>query len=407
MPKRILILSDAILAPSFAPRLTSMIHYLQQDGWTCTLASDNLAGQEYWTTMCRQVNMTYLPEDLSFFAHLRKRIADKLFFARERQFTKLLLSQFSAADFDLIFCSTFYYFPLKTAYSLSKAWHIPFVADVRDIAEQFGKTPYFTTQLPKLFGLERLMAKAYERRCIRHRNKYLSHAAHVTTVSNWHCQCLQAQVSAPVSLIYNGYDEREMMPKDTPSSSFSIAFTGRLINLKLRQPQLLFQAVGELAANHSPLTDHLSLDFYCEPHFAKSLTRQAKQYHAEPFLHIHDFISRKKTYQVLTQASILLALGAPSSEQQHGILGTKVFEAIGVEKPFMLIPSDNDELSELIAQTGIGIAAQSVEQIKAFLTDQYAIWQANGFTRQTVANKQIFTRQYQARQFESIFAHVR
>ena len=87
--------------------------------------------------------------------------------------------------------------------------------------------------------------------------------------------------------------------------------------------------------------------------------------------------------------------------------GQDLNEAIGVEKPFMLIPSDNDELSELIAQTGIGIAAQSVEQIKAFLTDQYAIWQANGFTRQTVANKQIFTRQYQARQFESIFAHVR
>ena len=356
--------------------------------------------------MCKQVNMTYLPEDISFISHLCKKVADKLFYARERQFTKLLLTQFSAADFDLIFCSTFYYFPLKTAYLLSKAWNIPFVADVRDIAEQFGKTPYFTTPLPKMFGLERLIAKAYEKRCIRHRNKYLSHAAHVTTVSNWHCQCLQAQVSAPVSLIYNGYDEREMAPKDTQSSHFSIAFTGRLINLKLRQPQLLFQAVGELARDMSPVTRNLSIDFYCEPHFAKSLTRQAKQYGAETFLHIHDFVSRQKTYQVLTQASILLALGAPASEQQHGILGTKVFEAIGVEKPFMLIPSDNDELAKLIAQTGIGIAAQNVEEIKSFLTEQYAIWQANGFTRQTVTDKHIFTRQYQARQFESIFDDV-
>lgn len=406
MPKRVLILSDAILAPSFSPRLTSMIRHLQQDGWTCTLAADNLAGQEYWTTMCEQVNMTYLPEDLSFLRRLTKQVADKLYHARERQFAKLLLSQFSAEDFDLIFCSTFYYFPLKTAYLLSKAWHIPFVADVRDIAEQWGKTPYFTTPIPKLFGLERLIAKAYERRCIRHRNKYLSHAAHVTTVSKWHCQCLQSQISAPVSLIYNGYDEREMAPKDTPSSQFSIAFTGRLINLKLRQPQLLFQAVGELARDLSPVTCNLSLDFYCEPHFAKALTRQAKQYGAESFLHLHDFISRKKTYQVLTQASVLLALGAPASEEQHGILGTKIFEAIGVEKPFMLIPFDNDELSQLIAQTGIGLAAQNAEEIKAFLTEQYAIWQANGFTRQPVANKEVFTRQYQARQFESIFAHV-
>ena len=104
----------------------------------------------------------------------------------------------------------------------------------------------------------------------------------------------------------------------------------------------------------------------------------------------------------MTESSVLVALGAAASNGQHGILGTKIFEAIGMEKPFVLIPSDEDSMAALIQQTGIGLAAKTTAQLKSFLLDKYAEWQANGFTRQTVNNKEIFTRRYQARQFEQI-----
>ena len=375
MAKRLLILSEPLTPPSYSPRLTSLIHYLEHSGWKCTLECEPVAANH---------------------------LADVLFRTREKQFSKRLTRTYKAQDFDAIFCSTFYYFPLLTAYRISKAWHLPLIVDVRDIAEQWGKASYFTSPLPKLFGLERLLSRIYVRRNISMRNRVLRHASAVTTVSPWHQQYLQSLTKAPVSLIYNGYDENEIQPKDVKTNTFRIAYIGRLISLQLRQPQMLFQAVSELTCNPSPVTTNLSLDFYSEPHLAQDLKQLAAQYHIEDKLHLHDYIARDEIGEVMSQASILLALGAPASMQQHGILGTKVFEAIGIEKPFMLIPSDEENLAQLITDTGIGVAASTTEEIKAFILEQYAQWQKNGFTRRTVADKTRFSRQHAAQEFQEL-----
>ena len=86
---------------------------------------------------------------------------------------------------------------------------------------------------------------------------------------------------------------------------------------------------------------------------------------------------------------------------------TKFFEALGVEKPVLCVPSDEESLAEVIRQTNAGIAATDAEQVRTFIKEQYAAWQAKGYTRQAVnqEQKKRFTRQYQARQFEQIFIH--
>ena len=372
MAKRLLILSEPLTPPSYSPRLTSLIHYLEQNGWKCTFESEPIA---------------------------TNKLADILFRTREKQFTKRLLRTYKAQDFDAVFCSTFYYFPLLTAHKVSQCWHLPLIVDVRDIAEQWGKTSYFTSPLPKLLGLEKILSRIYVRRNIAMRNRVLQHATAVTTVSPWHQTYLQTLTKAPVTLIYNGYDTNELQPQSIKSDTFRIAYIGRLISLQLRQPDLLFKAVSELDIL-------VQLDFYSEPHFAKDLQQLATTYHIADKLHIHDYIARNQIQSVLSQSSILLALGAPANMQQHGILGTKVFEAIGMEKPFMLIPSDEENLAQLINETGIGIAASTTEEIKRFILEQYTQWQKNGFTRQTIKNKQRFTRQSQAQQFETLFEHI-
>ena len=374
MAKRLLIVSEPLTPPSYSPRLTSLIHYLEQRGWKCTFESEPVA---------------------------TNKIADALFRQREKQFTKRLLSIYSAQDFDAVFCSTYYYFPLLTAHKISQQWHLPLIVDVRDIAEQWGKASYFTSPIPRLGGLEKILSRIYVNRNIRMRNRVLRHATAVTTVSPWHQTYLQSLAKAPVSLIYNGYDEAELSCNPSPATRnpFSIVFLGRLISLELRQPQLLFQAVSEL---NIPV----QLDFYSEPNLANDLRQLAAQYHIEKQLHLHDYIARDKIGEVMSQASILLALGAPSDMQQHGILGTKVFEAIGIEKPFMLIPSDEENLAQLIHETGIGIAASNTEEIKAFITQQYNQWQQNGFTRCTIADKSRFSRNYEAQQFEILLEQV-
>ncbi len=387
---RLLILSDYITAPSYSPRLTSLLRYLHAQGWSCTLAADNLPGKEYTTDICPQVNMTYTGGKLS----------DKLFGARERAFTRMLLRKFKAGDFDCIFCSVYYYFPLQTAAALSRKWRIPFVVDMRDIVEQWGNTPYFHTPLPKILGLERILSHLYERHNIRARNRVLCQASAITTVSNWHQSLLQSVTTAPVSCIYNGYEEDEVRSAGFKATKqFNMTYMGRLINLQARQPELLFAGIKELAGGND-----LAIHFYCEKEYQESLRQMAAKYGAEKNLYMHPFVSRNQIKDILSETSIIVALGAPASSGQHGILGTKVFEAIGAEKPFMLIPSDEDALSELIRETNIGIAARTAEDVREFVKKTYTQWQTLGYTHRAVRDKERFSRIHQNRQFEEILA---
>ena len=379
---RLLILCDPILPPSNSPRVTCLVHYLREDGWDVTLESGTLPAEQ----------------------GLLAKVADKLFLQQERAFTRELKQRYHAGDFDAILCSTYYYFPLLTALRLSKAWRIPFYADLRDIAEQWGKANYFTTPLPRLGGLERILGKLYEQRFIRMRNRILRQAAGVTTISPWHREWLQNATGVRVECIYNGFDEREFASEDKKTEVFRVAFLGRIINLQLRQPDMLLEAVGELLEEKKITSETFSLDFYCEPELVGELEALAKKYKAEPCLHNYDFMPRNELQNKMTECSVLVALGAASGNGQHGILGTKIFEAMGVEKPFVLVPSDKDSMAELIQETGIGIAAEDKEQLITFLMKLYAIWEKKGFRRQAVRNKQIYTRRYQARQFEQIMS---
>ena len=84
------------------------------------------------------------------------------------------------------------------------------------------------------------------------------------------------------------------------------------------------------------------------------------------------------------------------------------FEALGVEKPVLCVRSDEECLAQVIRETNAGIAATTAEEVKAFILDKYSEWQQNGFTRQAVnqAQKQLFTRQYQAGQFEALLTSL-
>jgi len=380
MPLKILILSDPIAPPSYAPRVMSMFRYLQVAGHDVVLE----AGE--------------LPKKHSLWQF----VGDKLWSRTDRDFGKKILGKYPNGRFDIILCTTYYYFPLLTAERLSKAWGIPYVVDLRDIVEQWGTASYFTTKLPNLLGLEKILAKWYEQKNLRMRNRIMNGAKAVTTVSPWHRDHLQSLTTTPVHLVYNGYDEEEMHFEPQPSEVFSIAFIGRIIRLHLRQPHLLLEAVGEMLKDGEIDTKTWSIDFYAEPDKEQEVRALACQYGAENLVHWHGFVGRDQLNRLMADTSVLLALGCPPRDGQHGILGTKVYEAIGVEKPLLLVPSDEDSLATLIRETGIGCAARDKEEIKAFLKERYAEWRKQGYTRTTISGKDVFSRQQEAKQIEKI-----
>lgn len=377
MSARILIISDPIAPPGYAPRVTGMLRYLKEAGHDVVLESGELT---------RRSRLQW--------------IGDKLWGLDDREFAGRLMRRYPRGRFDVILCTTYYYFPLQTASRLSKAWGIPYVVDFRDIVEQWGTKPYYTTQLPHFLGLEKVFFRWYEKKNLRLRNRVMDGAKAVTTVSPWHQQHLQSLTDTPVHLIYNGFDEEELRFEKRETGVFSIAFLGRFMSLSLRQPQMLLEALGEMRGEMAE--GQWRLDFYAEADKEAEVREMARKYGVSCDIVWHGFASRSELSGIMAECSVLLALGCPPEDGQHGILGTKVFEAIGVEKPLLLVPSDEDSLAGLIRETGIGVAARGKDEVKTFLRQKHQEWLQNGYTRQTIAERERFSRKNEARQMEEI-----
>ena len=85
---------------------------------------------------------------------------------------------------------------------------------------------------------------------------------------------------------------------------------------------------------------------------------------------------------------------------------TKFFEALGMEKPILWIRSDEGYLAKTIQETKSGLAATRVEEVKDFILKAYAQWEQKGYTHVEVQQKEQFSRQNQALQFEEIFNNI-
>lgn len=393
MPKRILILCEAIAPPAFSPRVLTLAQYLQDQGWQCTILTEECEQQAFDTDICPIHQMPA-------YHHL---LADKLCYGKDKALYRYAVQQLDMQSYDLIFCSSYYYFPLLAAQQLAKRYHLPLVVDLRDIAEQWGKESYFTRRLTPWKGLDYCIGKLYEYKQLRMRNRVLRYANAVTSVSPWHQQLL-AHYNTNTHLIFNGYDEQLFVPKDVKSEVFQIAYLGKLYSTKLRDPRLLFAALQELLAEGKIAAKELRVLFHVDEKGKEQLSELAEEYQISPVVDIHGYIPRTEIVEVMHQSSILLVLTTQSiAEGTHGIMGTKFFENMGVEKPVLCVRSDEECLAQVISQTQAGLAATQVEEVKTFVMEKYQEWKQNGFTRQTARNKELFTRQRQAEQFKELF----
>lgn len=393
MPKRILILCEAIAPPAFSPRVLTLAQYLQDQGWQCTILTEECEQQAFDTDICPIHQMPA-------YHHL---LADKLCYGKDKALYRYAVQQLDMQSYDLIFCSSYYYFPLLAAQQLAKRYHLPLIVDLRDIAEQWGKESYFTRRLTPWKGLDYCIGKLYEYKQLRMRNRVLRYANAVTSVSPWHQQLL-AHYNTNTHLIFNGYDEQLFVPKDVKSEVFQIAYLGKLYSTKLRDPRLLFAALQELLAEGKIAAKELRVLFHVDEKGKEQLSELAEEYQISPVVDIHGYIPRTEIVEVMHQSSILLVLTTQSiAEGTHGIMGTKFFENMGVEKPVLCVRSDEECLAQVISQTQAGLAATQVEEVKTFVMEKYQEWKQNGFTRQTARNKELFTRQRQAEQFKELF----
>ena len=387
--KRILIITDAVTKPLYTPRVRNLYHHFSQKGIEV----------EWLTEQHEEIpsNFNLKLHQIPFYKHKGllgkiewtiKNILNLLFDYKNNYFTEKILTLTQNKQYDLVFCSTFHTFGLKSALKVSQKQNIPLHIDLRDIVEQCDTNEYNNSKIA--LGL---ISKLYRNINISRRNKVLKQADSITTVSPWHADFIK-QFNPNTHLIYNGYDSTLFQPRTTKTDYFDIIYTGKWYSPTLQDPTLLFQALAEI---NNP---QIRLIWYTNADVHSQISKLAQQHNLTTPLIINNYVPNNEIPNLLNQSSIILVL---TNKGNRGIMTTKFFEAIGVEKPILCVRSDEGCLAQTIQETNAGLAATNVTEVKEFILFHYNQWQKQGYTHTEIKNKEQFSRQNQALQFEKIF----
>jgi glycosyltransferase involved in cell wall biosynthesis len=405
--KKILILCDAF-PPAFGPRMGYLCKYLLKEGWEPVVVTEALPEEmlSYLIPACPVVAVPYYSSKGGVGAKLQRGIfflLDKCFGYKNTLLYRAAKKIVKQQGIELILCSTYRDFPLQVASKLARLQHLPWVADLRDIIEQYAGLEYIARPLP--WGLTPLVAPAFKRQSIAKRNRALREAQAVTTVSPWHVEVLKP-FNSNTHLIYNGYDPELFFPARHLSSQFVITYTGRIISRAMRDPSLLLEAIEQLSQEGLFTPNECRVRCYTDAASRVILAAQAEEIGVTAYMDFREYVAATEVPRVLNESSVLLLLANKAAEGgPKGMMTTKVFEYLAIEKPVLCVRSDESYLAALLAETGAGLAAVTVEEVVNFLKLYYAQWKEQGYTavRSNQALIQTFSRAGQAQQFREVF----
>lgn len=385
----VLILAD-LFPPQFAPRASYLANFLaNQEDWRVTVVTEHIEqkhsgshGQIFasFEEKCAVHRVPLVPKPSVW-----RSLAEALWGEKGKRLERYILQHFAAKSFDVILACTYRTFPVPTAVRLAQRWHIPVVADCRDLVEQYSRNDFLPYRPFARWGWgENLLMGLLKRHFIAARTRALRKTNCVTTVSEWHRLCLQKlHPQQRVLSIANGYDEAFFRATQVRSERFRIVFTGRVLSLAMRDPSLLFEALASEALESIVASGSVSIDWYVDEDSQRMLQQLLHSYpHQVASLNnFHSMVPFEQVPALLQEASVVLLLGNKEEKYgPHGMVTTKLFEAMAVERPILMTRSDEGVAAALLKQYGAACAAIDVESVVAFIEKYFTQWKEKGYT---------------------------
>lgn len=403
--KSILLIVDTF-PPYAAPRMGVLCKYLKKNGWQpYVVVSDDLSLGKYSENLVGYAEAHFIPKRSStpmsrFLNRVRQRYAAQTVpFCDEQEMERTACRLVVEHNIKIVLSSTFSTFPLPIAYRVSKKFHIPLVVDLRDIEEQWP-TPLWIKRTRRFFYFH------YKQIL---RNFILRRAATVTTVSKWHTEIL-SKYNRNVHLIFNGFDPEIFFERELEKTKqFTLLHAGTFSQIGVRDPELLFAATAQLFAEGSIDKSTYRIQLYCGGQLTPAWQERADRYQVNEFIDVLDFLPGREMPRIMNAASILLLLANKvTAHGPKGIMTTKLFEYLAMNRPILLIRSDEDCLEQTIRDCNAGAAARTVEEAADFIREQYFFWRQHGYTAGTVDREKIqpYSRKEQAFQFMSLFEQL-
>lgn len=410
--KKVLIICDTF-PPAFAPRMGYLCRYMYSLGWEPIVLTED-ADENTFTFLANECPVTYI----NYYTASRKFllrlqwistfILDFCSGYKDRRMAKEADKLLKQQHFDLLLCSTYRTFPLKACYKTAQKHHLPFVADLRDIIEQYSGYEFIKHGLPERFGINKIFATLFKYKNLKERNRVLQKANAVTTVSPWHVQTLQAY-NPQTKLIYNGFDPDLFHPEQIKTDRFVITYTGRLLSTAMRDPSLFLEGLSILQSKKILTPGNCRVRWYMDEYSRQIIETEAKKMGISSFMEFNDYIPASEVPLILNTSSVLLLLTNKSGETgPKGVMTTKFFEFLAVEKPILCVRSDESLLEKAIREAHAGVAARRVEEVCDFLQDCFTEWKEKGYTSSSIRKEilQNYSRKKQAHQFIDLFEQV-
>lgn len=238
------------------------------------------------------------------------------------------------------------------AHKLSRRFDVPWVADYRDL--------WFKDISGHAFKVTSFLAGNVERHL-------LKQACLVSTVSKGLSRQMEERFGREVYVCYNGYialsDPDKSVPAIKPDIK-RIVYTGRVYR-KLRDPSVLFGALGKLKKTIPNLGHLLRVDFY--GYMDQWFHDLIKEYGIEDCVQLHGVVSYQESLSAQKKADFLLFLDW-MDQTTEGVLTGKLFEYLGTGRPILSIgPSVITEAAEIIRQCKAGLVMVDEAEIHKFL----------------------------------------
>jgi glycosyltransferase involved in cell wall biosynthesis len=239
---------------------------------------------------------------------------------------------------------------------------MPWVADFRDLFDQFDSRPGFLRRLWTRWRslLERRVVKS---------------SSAITTISEGLARLLQARHRRAVHVISNGFDPEDIAERNgAPIPRFNLVFTG--IVYREASPRLALDAMASLLRAGEMREEDISVDFY-------GWTRPVEEdllrgYGYPQIVRFHSHVVAEQCAAICRSAAVLLLGGFAGLK---GILGGKVFEYLAAQRPILCAPSDHDCMAALLGETNAGASCSTVQEAAARLLEWYKEWKATGTVR--------------------------
>lgn len=262
------------------------------------------------------------------------------------------------------------------AMQLKEALGLPWIADFRD--------PWTEIDYHSKLRLTRRADRKHHRL----EREVLAKADRVVTVSpNW-AAGLERLGAPKAEVVYNGFDESDMVgfAETTPSEKFTLTYLGVLF--KVRNPESLWQALGELITEDAGFAAKLQVKLIgqVDNEVKQTIARHGLQDHVA----LSAYIPHNQVAQALHSSSVLLLPLMPDTESDTlGLIPAKLFEYMASGRPILCIGPEEGDAARILSETQAGqtISFSDKEKMKAVIKTLYRQYLENGLS--SIENREI------------------